>query len=313
MEDCVGKICPVCKIELTAADKVMVCPDCAIPHHQKCWEMNAGCSTFGCAQQGTVEKTRPTAVERCVRCGAVLTEGYEFCPKCGMPKGGTPKRTCCKCGAELSEGQDFCPMCGQKAGLAVDNSSVNAINNHNIPAIKKTKKNKIAIPVVLAIMAVIAIVLGIFILNINRKKAIEDYKTNALAFYNVVLSDAAKLEDVGNDEISYWQAYIFDDKYSSIESAVFAAQNDNSHTIDTLKFNYDRIVVLYKKLIDLPMGSPRELAEIKDAVKDAYDAYMAFYDTVMDVSGNYYSFSAAFSDTDDEMAETIKILGALVD
>lgn len=313
MEDYVGKICPVCKIELTEADKVKVCPDCGIPHHEKCWEMNEGCSTFGCVQQKAVEKTRTAEVEKCVKCGADLAEGYEFCPKCGTPKSKMKKRICGKCGAELAEGQDFCPKCGQKAGLSVDNNAVSPMANHNSYVTAKKGKKKIVIPVILAIVAVIAIGIGAFIAILNREKAIEDYMENASTFYSVVLSDAAKLENVGNDETSYWRAYIYDDKYSSIESAVLAAQIDNADTIDKLEFNYDRIVLLYKKLIDLPRNPSSELEELKDAVKDAYDAYVNFYDTVMNVSGSYKSFSESFSDTDDEMSRAIKKLGSLLD
>lgn len=51
MSEFAGKICPVCKQEINELDKVTVCPDCGMPHHTDCWEMNRGCSTFGCAQQ----------------------------------------------------------------------------------------------------------------------------------------------------------------------------------------------------------------------------------------------------------------------
>ncbi len=58
MEDYVGKICPVCGQEITTADKVVVCPECGIPHHASCWAQNRGCSTSGCAQQGVVKEKK---------------------------------------------------------------------------------------------------------------------------------------------------------------------------------------------------------------------------------------------------------------
>lgn len=282
MEDYIGKFCPVCKKELTETDKVKVCPDCAMPHHEECWEKNGGCSTFGCAQQGTVEKIKPA-------------------------------EKCAKCGAELAEGQEFCHKCGHKVGLSVDNYAESAINDHNGSASKNKGKKKIVIPIVLAIIAVIAVGVGAFIAKTIKEKAIEDYKANASTFYTKVLSDAAKLENIGNDEVSYWRAYIYDDKYSSIETAVLMAQIDNMDAMDTVENNYDEIVSLYKELLDLPKGASNELVEIKDAVKDVYDAYVDFYDTVMDVTGNYNSFSNAFYDTDNAMSKTIKKLGGLVD
>ena len=122
MNDYVGKICPVCKQEFNELDKVTVCPDCGMPHHTECWEMNGGCSTFGCAQQGSVKETNPMA-------------------------------TCNKCGTVLEEGQEFCPKCGQKVGLAVDSNVSSAINQFNAGVEKKNNKKKI-LPIILAVVAI---------------------------------------------------------------------------------------------------------------------------------------------------------------
>ncbi len=160
MDDYVGKICPVCKQELTEMDKVTVCSDCGMPHHEECWQMNGGCSTFGCTQQSTVEKVateKSAAEEKCLKCGSVLTEGQDFCPKCGTPRGTKQKIVCGKCGAEVEEGHDFCPKCGQKVGLAVDSSVSAAISNYNGDVQKKKEKKK-AIPIVLAILVIVGIV-----------------------------------------------------------------------------------------------------------------------------------------------------------
>lgn len=311
MEEYVGKICPVCKQELTAEDKVKVCPDCGIPHHEACWEVNAGCSTFGCLQQGTAEKTNPT--EKCAKCGAELAEGHEFCPKCGTPKDVAGKNICSKCGAELAEGQVFCPKCGQKVGSAVDEGKATDTKKDYNESTGKKKGKKKLLPIILAVIAVIAASVGFFVFKNVREKAIDDYKDKALTFYVMVLSDAAKLEDIGNDEVGYWYDYIYNDSYSSIESAVLMAQIDNSGAMDTVEKNYSEIVSLYRDLLEVPKGAPDELAELKDAVKDTYDAYADFYDTVMNVTGSYKSFSEAFHDTDNAMSKAIKKLGDLVD
>lgn len=155
MSEFVGKICPVCKQEINELDKVTVCPDCGIPHHTDCWEMNAGCSTFGCAQQGSVKETK--AMATCSKCGTVLEDGQEFCPKCGTPKNAPKKNVCGKCGAELQDGQEFCPKCGQKVGLAVDSNVSSAINQFNAGVDKKNNKKKI-IPFVAAGLAIVAII-----------------------------------------------------------------------------------------------------------------------------------------------------------
>ena len=160
MEDCVGKICPVCRQEIKVGEMIITCPDCGMPHHENCWNMNGGCSTFGCAQQGTVEKAKP--VERCSKCGAELADGQAFCPKCGTPRGAIAKKTCGKCGAELAEGQEFCSKCGQKVGLAVDSNVSAAINNYNGSVQKKSGAKKI-VPIIIAVVAV-ALIAVVFIL-----------------------------------------------------------------------------------------------------------------------------------------------------
>lgn len=154
MNDYVGKICPVCKQEIKELDKVTVCPDCGMPHHTDCWEMNRGCSTFGCAQQGSVKETKPMAT--CSKCGTPLEEGQEFCPKCGTPKNAPKMNVCSKCGAEIPEGQEFCHKCGQKVGLAVDSNVSAAINSYN-GAVEKKKGKKKIIPIIIAVLAIATI------------------------------------------------------------------------------------------------------------------------------------------------------------
>lgn len=79
-----------------------------------------------------------------------------------------------------------------------------------------------------------------------------------------------------------------------------------------LELSGSTITTAYKELLTLPEGATSELEEIKDAVKGAYNAYVDFYETVTDVTGNYNSFSEAFNDTDNAMSSAIKKLGNLV-
>lgn len=48
----------------------------------------------------------------CRKCGELLSDGGEQCPKCG-----TAVIKCSQCGAVLSEGQLFCPTCGQQVAV----------------------------------------------------------------------------------------------------------------------------------------------------------------------------------------------------
>lgn len=50
----VGKLCPYCRFPIQAGERVIVCPECKIPHHQGCWYDNGRCTTYGCS--GTADR-----------------------------------------------------------------------------------------------------------------------------------------------------------------------------------------------------------------------------------------------------------------
>lgn len=163
MEEYIGKICPFCKTEIKSGDAVKVCPACCIPHHESCWEENKGCTTFGCSEQH-YEPQGTNPMDVCPKCGVVLGDGQEFCPKCGTPKNALKPNVCGKCGAELQEGQEFCPKCGQKVGLAVDTNVTTAISHFNSGVEKKNKK-KVIIPVIITVVAFAIIAVLFFIIR----------------------------------------------------------------------------------------------------------------------------------------------------
>ncbi len=257
----------------------------------------------------------PQAQETCPSCGAPMAADQAFCTSCGAAKAAPAKRVCSKCGAELAEGQSFCPKCGQKVDIQAQTNVNPAISQFNAGVDTKNKKSKM-LPIVIAAVLAVCVALGVVISGVISDKKAEEamaaYKTAASEFYSAVSSDALLLEDIGSDIVNNWHDYIYDDAYTSIESAVLMAQIDHADDISTVKENYDKITSAYKNLLDLPENSTSELEEIKDAVKGAYDAYVDFYETVMDVSGNYRSFSDAFHTTDSTMASAIKKLGNLV-
>ncbi|WP_434311247.1 zinc-ribbon domain-containing protein [Hominifimenecus sp. rT4P-3] len=168
MENYTGKICPFCKTEIKAEDTVKVCPVCGIPHHERCWEENKGCTTSGCSEQHYEEQhTNPTAV--CSNCATPLDDGQEFCPKCGTPKNAPQKNVCGKCGAELQDGQAFCAKCGQKVGLVVD-AGVNSATDQFNDGLQKRSKKKVVLPIILAVVAVVAVALVIIL----KKPSVEE-------------------------------------------------------------------------------------------------------------------------------------------
>ncbi len=123
-------------------------------------------------------------VKTCKKCGAELSEGQGFCPKCGTPV--VTKPTCGKCGAELADGQEFCPKCGQKVGLAIDENVSSAIDRFNAGVgEQKKKKSKKTVLVVAIAAALVAIgVLMFFLLSGSFKGKYLYISGDSGSYYN---------------------------------------------------------------------------------------------------------------------------------
>jgi RNA polymerase subunit RPABC4/transcription elongation factor Spt4 len=329
MENFIGKICPFCKTQIEEGDALKVCPACGIPHHEGCWEENKGCTTFGCSEQHyEIQGTNPTDV--CKNCGATLGDGQAFCPKCGTPKQAVQAKICKRCQAELTDEQEFCPKCGQKYD-GFDSTINPAIQQFNDTVGKKKKKSKV-LPIVLAIVIAVAGIGGYFTYSTIQKnkeqeaiakkqEAIADYKDDAQEFLSAVITSGTNMENIGNAIQSAWGKYVNNSSYGtyyngtyiySVDSAVKAAQDEQSSKISAVKSNDSKIQSLYKSLLVVPDPEDQELQEIKEAVKELYDAYEDMYDVVIDVSGNYTSFKSDFGDVDSEIADTVKKLNNLL-
>lgn len=319
MENIIGKICPYCKTEIKEGEDLKVCSVCGIPHHAGCWEENKGCTTFGCSEQHYEEQgTNPTDV--CSNCGATLGDGQEFCPKCGTQKEDISKNICGHCGAELVEGQEFCGKCGTKAGIKINADTNAAIDQFNANLEKKKNKSKI-LPVIIAVIVAIVAIGGYFtyagIQEKNMEEAVEQYIEDASSFYTKVLSSGGTMESIGNEIKTSWRAYVTSTRYNgvryySVDSAIAAAQSYKSSAISTVKASNSTIEALYRDLLVVPDTDDQELLEIKQAVKEVYEAYKDMYDCVITPSGNYNTWTSEFSSVDSELADTIGDLRNLV-
>ncbi len=111
-----GENCPYCGLEFKEGDDVVVCPDCATPHHRACWFAHGDCANADKHAEGFVWKKAPAPEQEtqaqpeaqaekqdsksldivCPDCGKVNPNGTLRCPDCGAllvpfaPLGGEP-------------------------------------------------------------------------------------------------------------------------------------------------------------------------------------------------------------------------------
>ena len=122
---------------------------------------------------------------------------------------------------------------------------------------------------------------------------------NETAFYEKVLETQELLDEYADDIYSCWYDYIYEEEYSSVDSAILAAMIANSDNIDTIKANNDVIKSLYKEVRD---------GDLSDEVKEVMQTYNEYYSFVMEVSGSFKSFSADKEPLKKELATALKNL-----
>ena len=161
--------------------------------------------------------------------------------------------------------------------------------------------------IMLSVLLLFGAVGGFFAYQVVQ---IHSYKTNAKEFYTTAISAGAKLENVGNDIHKNWNDYIYNrySVYGSIESAVAAAQRDHASEISLIKASTAVLEDKYQKLLKLPLLKGDEVEEIRDAVKEAYTAYEDLYNCVIDVKGNYRTYTENFSDFDTQASKALRRL-----
>ncbi len=98
-----GENCPYCGLEFQEGDDVVVCPECATPHHRACWFAHGDCANAEKHAEGFVWKKQaapePESEEKtenqntgadgknldivCPDCGKASPNGTLRCPDCG--------------------------------------------------------------------------------------------------------------------------------------------------------------------------------------------------------------------------------------
>ncbi len=97
-----GEICSYCGMEFTDEDDVVVCPECATPHHRVCWLAHGECANASKHGTDFVWVSSPAQAEAENEQEGALTPPDRICPECGTARP-HDMLSCPECGAPISD------------------------------------------------------------------------------------------------------------------------------------------------------------------------------------------------------------------
>lgn len=252
----------------------------------------------------------------CPHCGEQVSDKAKKCVHCGEILIPEEKKHCSECGTELEEGMKECPNCG----CPVDEMQLPDTNEKpqkvEVTGVKVTKRVKIIIGVVVALLVVGgATVFGVT--QYQKKKAaeeyaqrIEEYSDNLELATMTMLSGASDAETSGNLIKQVWYNAIYEkqddktDKYTKPKGYFVSDFNDAlgdlyadssfSSKISSIKDNQETVNGLMKKL----KNPPDEYKDAYEAISELYDAYISLTNCATDPSGSLQTYSSNFNDAD---------------
>lgn len=262
----------------------------------------------------------------CPSCGQQVSDKAKKCVHCGAILIQEEKKICAECGAELDEGATECPNCG----CPVEHEDKTEVNEQpqkvEVTGVKVTKKVKIIIGIVIAIL--IAGGATLFGLNQYQKKKateeyaqrVEEYSSNLELATYTMLSGASEAESAANLIKQVWSNAIYEkkddttDQYtrpngyfeSDFNDALENLFSDStfSSKVKGIEDNQETVNTLMKQL----KNPPDEYKDAYDAISDLYDAYISLTNCATDPSGSLSTYSSTFSDADTSTLNAYKAM-----
>ena len=134
--------CPVCGAHFREGDDIVVCPECATPHHRACWAEQGHCANEDKHQENFVwqpreletEKAEPVEKSEAKICHICLSENSPDATNCEECNAVLPEispengKKCFYCGMTAPENATICPRCS-----APFNKEQETVYNREIP------------------------------------------------------------------------------------------------------------------------------------------------------------------------------------
>lgn len=263
----------------------------------------------------------------CRSCGKGISDRAKVCPACGevLVQENEEKRIilCEDCGTEIPKGASDCPNCG----CPVEKEEKEVPQKVEVTAVSIPKKRLMKVFAVLIVVAIVVFA-GVKIYHQKQQEELqkqqeelERQKSEMLAKYQAnynlavisMISGAGDAEEIGNLTKQVWYNTIYKkndsktDKYtkkfgyfeSDFNTALNRLFSDETviKQMSDIKDNQLMVSDLMKELIN----PPAEKEEAYKAIKDLYDAYLAFTNLVISPSGSLQTFSSNFNNLDSEV------------
>lgn len=267
----------------------------------------------------------------CPHCGEQVSEKAKKCVHCNVILIPEEKKHCTECGAELEEGMTECPNCGCPIDDILCQKEDEKPQKVEVTGVKVTKKIKVIIGVVVALLVVGgATVFGVT--QYQKKKTSEkyaqrigEYSDNLKLATFTMLTGASDAESSANLIKQVWYNAIYekrDDKtdmytrpkgyfVSDFNDALgnLYADSNFSSKIGNIEDNQDTVNTLMKKL----KNPPDEYKEAYDAVSVLYDSYISLTNCAIDPSGSLQTYSSTFNDADTNTLNAYKAMEIYLD
>ena len=118
-------------------------------------------------------------------------------------------------------------------------------------------------------------------------------------FYETVVQSQELLDIVADDIYQNWYDYVYEDEYSTVNSAIYYAQLENEENLKTIEENEVLIRDLYKEVKE---------SKFEYEVKEVMAAYSDYYEFVVNVSGSFETYKQGKEEYKKALASALKKL-----